>query len=92
MADDPNAVNTRIGLVVTHHLARDFEAEVPHLRWLLDKGVDDLTVLRLSIQAGVWAGEPDLADRALERLNAVNPEAVPAARNFLNDPPPRPAP
>lgn len=92
LADDPNAVNTRIGLVVTHHLARDFEAEVPHLRWLLDKGVDDLTVLRLSIQAGVWAGEPDLADRALERLNAVNPEAVPAARNFLNDPPPRPAP
>ncbi len=91
LAEDPNAVNTRIGLIVTQHLARDFEAELPHLRWLLDQGIDDLTALRLAIQAGAWAGDEELARRALGRLQEVNPEAVPAARNFLNDPPPRPA-
>jgi hypothetical protein len=90
LAEDPNAVNTRIGLVVTQHLARDFEAELPHHRWLLDQGIDDLTALRLAIQVGAWAGDEALARRALERLQAVNPEAVPAARNFLNNPPPRP--
>jgi hypothetical protein len=91
LAEDPNAVNTRVGLAITHHLARDFEAALPHLRWLLDHGDDDLTVLRLAIQAGTWAGDEALARRALERLGEVNPESVPAARRFLNDPPPRPA-
>ena len=90
LAEDPNAVNTRIGLIVTHHLARDYEAELPHLRWLLDRSIDDLTALRLTIQSGVWAGDEALARRAVERLQEVNPEAVPAARNFLNNPPPRP--
>jgi len=91
LAEDPNAVNTRIGLAITHHLARDFEAALPHLRWLLDNGDDDLTVLRLAIHAGTWAGDEALARRALERLGEVNPESVPAARRFLNDPPSRPA-
>ena len=90
LAEDPNAVNTRIGLAITHHLARDFEAALPHLGWLLDQGTDDLTALRLAIQAGAWAGNEELARRALERLQEINPEAVPAARNFLNNPPPRP--
>ena len=52
---------------------------------------DDLTVLRLAIQAGAWAGDEALARRALDRLREVNPQAVPAAERFLNDPPPRPA-
>lgn len=90
LEEDPNAVNARIGLAITHHLARDFEAALPHLRWLLEQAEDDLTVLRLAIQAGVWAHDEALALRALERLGEVNPEAVPAARNFFNDPPPRP--
>ena len=91
LAEDPNAINTRIGLAITHHLARDFEAALPHLAWLLDHGDDDLTVLRLAIQAGAWAGDEALARRALARLKDVNPQAVPAAERFLNDPPPRPA-
>jgi len=90
LAEDPNAINTRIGLAITHHLARDFEAALPHLAWLLDQAVDDLTVLRLSIQAGAWTGDEAFAQRALARLEVVNPEGVPAARNFLNSPPPRP--
>jgi hypothetical protein len=91
LAEDPNAINTRIGLVITHHLAQDFEAALPHLRWLMEHADNDLQVLRLSIQAGVWAGDEALARRALARLREVNPQSVPAAERFLNDPPPRPA-
>ena len=90
LAEDPNAVNTRIGLVVTYHLARDFDAALPHLRWLMDNAGDDLQVLRLSIQAGAWAGDLALAERALARLKQVNPQSAPAAERFLNNPPPRP--
>ena len=90
LEEDPNAINTRIGLVVTHHLARDFEAALPHLRWLMDQAGDDLQVLRLSIQAGVWADDAALAERALARLKQVNPQSAPAAERFLKDPPPRP--
>jgi len=91
LAEDPNAVNTRIGLAVSLHLARDFEAELPHLNWLLENAADDLTVLRLAIQAGVWAGDDALVRRGLDRLKAVNPQSVPAAERFIDDPPPRPA-
>lgn len=91
LAEDPNAVNSRIGLAVSYHLARDFEAELPHLTWLLENADDDLTVLRLAIQAGVWAGDDALVRRALDRLKAVNPQSVPAAERFIDDPPPRPA-
>ncbi|MGF1594469.1 MAG: trypsin-like peptidase domain-containing protein [Kiloniellaceae bacterium] len=90
LAEDPNAVNTRIGLAVTYHLARDFDAELPHLHWLMDHAGDDLQVLRLAIQAGVWAEDPALAERALARLKQVNPQSVPAAERFLQNPPPRP--
>lgn len=88
--EDPNAVNTRIGMAVTYHLARDFEAALPHLRWLMDHVGDDLQVLRLAIQAGTWAGDPALAEQALARLKQVNPQSAPAAERFLENPPPRP--
>ena len=90
LTEDPNAVNTRIGLAVTYHLARDFEAALPHLRWLMDHVGDDLQVLRLAIQAGTWAGDPALAEQALARLKQVNPQSAPAAARFLENPPPRP--
>lgn len=90
LAEDPNAVNTRIGLAITHHLARDFEAALPHLRWLMDNAGDDLQVLRLAIQAGAWGGDRALAEQALTRLKAVNPQSAPAAERFLANPPPRP--
>ena len=90
LAEDPNAINTRIGLAVTYHLAREFEAALPQLVWLMDNAGDDLQVLRLAIQAGTWAGDEALAQRAFARLKEVNPQSAPAAERFLNDPPPRP--
>ena len=90
LAEDPNAVNSRIGLVVTLNLARRYEDGLPHLRWLLDNADEDLQVLRLAIQSGIWGGDEPLARRAFERLKAVNPQMAPAAERFLNNPPPRP--
>ncbi len=90
LVEDPNAVNTRIGLAITHHLARDYEAALPHLRWLIAQVDDDLQVLRLSIQAGVWGGDEALARRALARLKEINPQSAPVAERFLKNPPPRP--
>lgn len=90
LAEDPNAINTRLGLVITHHLLRDYEAELPHLYWLMERAGDDLQVLRFAIQAGTWAGDTALAQRAFERLKVVNPQTAPAAERFLNQPPPRP--
>lgn len=88
--EDPNAINTRLGLAITYHLAREFEEALPHLTWLMEHEDDDLQVLRLSIQAGTWAGDAALANRALDRLREVNPQTVQAAEGFLNNPPPRP--
>ncbi len=90
LAEDPNAINSRLGLVVTYNLARRYEDALPQLRWLFDKAGDDLQVLRLAIQAGVWGGDEAFARQAFERLRVLNPQMAPAAERFLNDPPPRP--
>ena len=90
LAEDPNAVNSRIGLVVTLNLARRYEDTLPHLRWLLDKADEDLQVLRLAIQSGVWGGDEAMAREAFERLKVANPQMAPAAKRFLDNPPPRP--
>ncbi len=92
LAQDPNAINSRIGLVVSLTLAGRQEDAVGHIRWLMDRGIDDVQVLRLGIQAGVWGGDKALAERALARLKVVNPRMAPTAERFLANPPPRPKP
>lgn len=87
---DPNAINSRLNLVITYHIARRYEDELPHLRWLMEHAGDDLQVLRFAIQVGVWTDNMDMAKAALEKLKAVNPNAAPAAERFIESPPPRP--
>lgn len=87
---DPNAINSRLNLVITHHIARRYEEELPHLRWLMEHAGNDLQVLRFAIQAGVWTDNMELAKEALTRMKAINPNAAPAAERFMNSPPPRP--
>jgi len=92
LKEDPQAINARIGLAVSLALARRHEGAVPHLRWLLDGGIEDVQVLRLAIQAGVWGGDEALARRALKRIEVVNPRLAPTARRFVDNPPPKPQP
>ena len=90
LKQDPNALNTRIGLLVSLSLGRRHEHSLPHLRWLLDNGVNDLQVLRFAIQSGVWGGDKILAERAFRQLKEINPRMAPTAKRFLTNPPPKP--
>ncbi len=87
---DPNAINSRLNLVIAYHIARRYEDELPHLKWLMQHAGDDLQVLRFAIQAGVWTGNIELAETALAKLKGINPNAAPAAERFMKSPPPRP--
>ncbi len=95
LEEDPNAINARIGLVVTLQLARRYAAAVPHLAWLLGVKADNLQVLRMATLSGKWGEAPELAARALALIETHHPLMAPSARKFLGgpDPPPsRPSP
>jgi hypothetical protein len=89
---DPHALNGRIGLAITYHMAQRYEEELPHLRFLFEHVPEDPQVLRFAIQAGVWGKDLALAQAALEKLKDVDPRAAPAAENFIKTSPPRPQP
>ena len=90
VAEDPNALNTRLGLVVSLHFAGRFADELPHLGHLMAALPDDPQVLRFAIQAGKWAGDVALAERAYARLVDRHPQMAPVVRRFLDSdiPPP----
>lgn len=85
LAQDPNAINSRLGLVVALFLARRHGAAVPHLRRLLDLLPEDARILRYAVQAGKLGGDADLARRALALLERHHPSLAPPARKFLED-------
>lgn len=87
---DPNSLNARLVAAINYHLARWYEEEIPHLRFLMQHIPDDPQVIRLGIQAGIWGGDRDLAEEAFARLQASNPNMAPAAEKFMKEPPPRP--
>ena len=91
IAEDPHAINARIGLASTLQLARRHEVAVPHLDWLLGVVPSDLQTLRMAILSGKWGGAPALGQRALALIETHHPAMAPSARKFLGatlDPPP----
>lgn len=84
---DPNALNARIALVVTLHLARRYADELPYLRALIDDLPMDLEVLRLAVHAGKFGGDRALAERAVALLERHHPNVAPAAKRFLEGAP-----
>ena len=91
LAEDPNAINARIGLAVTLQLARHYDAAAPHLAWLLDVLPDNLQVLRMATLSGKLGGDAALGARALALIEIHHPLIAPSARKFLNDPAAAPA-
>ena len=87
---DPNAPNTLISLAVTYHIAGKFRNEIPLLYRMLEFMPRDPQILRLALQAGVWGGDQDLADRAMKTIETELPQMAPPARRFYDDPPPPP--
>ncbi|MFQ5617404.1 MAG: trypsin-like peptidase domain-containing protein [Rhodospirillales bacterium] len=92
LEQDPNAINSRLGLAITLDFARRYRAAVPHLAWLLGVLPADGRVLRLAVQVGKWGGDLDLARRALALLEKHHPDLAPRARDFLADERPPPGP
>ncbi len=92
LEQDPNAINSRLGLAITLDFARRYGAAEPHLDWLLGVLPADRRVLRLAVQVGKWGGDPDLAQRALALLEKHHPDLAPRAREFLADDRPPPGP
>ena len=90
LEQDPNSLNARLTAAINFHLARWYQEEIPHLRFLMRHIPEDPQVIRLGIQAGIWGGDQDLAEAAFQRLEASNPNMVPAARKFMEAPPPAP--
>ena len=88
---DPNAINSIVAMAITLHLARRYEDEISHLRRLLDIAPADAQILRLAIQAGTWGGDKELAEQAFGLLVEHHPRTAPAARGFMDRPPPRPS-
>jgi tetratricopeptide (TPR) repeat protein len=85
LTQDPNAVNSRIGLVVTLHIARRYRLAVPHLTKLIKLFPSNFRILQLSIQTGKLAKNLKLARGALKLLEKNYPRLAPNFRRFLEN-------
>lgn len=83
---DPHAINSRIGLVVSLHLARRYDEEREHLHFLLRVAPKDPMVHRFAIQVGRFSDDEFLINEALRLIETHNPRALPAAKRFLEAP------
>ncbi len=92
VARDPHALNARLTLLTLLHIARRYEDELPHIRFLMQHLPAEPMVHRFAIQAGKWAGDMDLAAAALALLKQHNPAQARAAEQFLKADIPRPPP
>lgn len=90
---DPNAVNSRISLVITLIFAQRQEDALAHVRWLVDVIPESIQVQRFAVQVGKAGGDMALAERGLALIEKHNPQQLEAARRFLDsDQPQRPRP
>ena len=80
---DPNSVNSMVGLVVTLHRAERWNDEAAVLRGLIERLPADFQFLRMSVQAGKFAGDAVLVDRALALIGQHHADALDAANEFL---------
>ncbi len=86
----PNSINARMSLLVSLQLSGRFDEMTGHARWLMEMAPEDPQSLRFAIQSGVWGGEPELAEKAYQLLEKVNPRQAEAARRFIENAPPAP--
>lgn len=85
---DPNAINARIGLVITLMFARRNEDALDHVRWLVDVVPESTEVQRFAVHVGKGAGDMALAEKGLELIKRHNPAQYEAAKRFMDMPAP----
>ena len=79
---DPNAINSRLGLVIVLSFARRHDEAVPHVRWLLETIPKDPNVARYALQVGKFAGDAALAEQGLALIAKHAPQQLEAAKRF----------
>ena len=85
LAIDPNSLNSAVGLAVTLHRAELWDEEAAVLHDLVAAVPDDFAILRMAVQAGKFAEDTVLIERALALIEANFPEALDAAKGFVEN-------
>lgn len=80
---DPNAINARLGYLVTLHLSKRYKDEVPILRDLMQIVPREALVQRFAIQVGKQVDDQYLINNGLALIKQYAPERLPAAKRFL---------
>jgi tetratricopeptide (TPR) repeat protein len=83
---DPNAINSRLGLVITLRFARKLDEAKPHVRWLLDKIPAERSIHPIALHVGKASRDQALIDEALGLIEKHAPNQLEAAKNFLKSP------
>lgn len=82
---DPNSLNSAIGLAVTLHRDDLWHEEAAILRDVVAAVPGDFAILRMAVQAGKFAEDAVLIERALAGIEAHFPDALDAAREFVEN-------
>jgi len=83
---DPNAINSRLGLVITLRFARQLDAAKPHVRWLLNMIPQERTIHPIALHIGKVSKDQALINEALGLIEKHAPNQLEAAKNFLKSP------
>ncbi len=83
---DPNAINSRLGLVITLRFARQLDTARPHIRWLLDMIPQERSIHPIALHIGKVSKDQALIDEALGLIKKHAPNQLEAAKNFLKSP------
>ncbi len=83
---DPNAINSRLGLVITLRFARRLDEAKPHVRWLLNTIPAERSIHPIALQLGKVSKDQALIDEALGLIKKHAPNQLEAAKRFLKSP------
>ncbi len=83
---DPNAINSRLGLVITLRFAKRLDEAKPHVRWLLNTIPEERSIHPIALQLGKVSKDQALIDEALGLIKKHAPNQLEAAKKFLKSP------
>lgn len=83
---DPNAINSRLGLVIALRFARRLDEAKPHVLWLLDVIPEERMIHPIALHVGKATDDQELVQEALALIEKHAPNQLEAAKNFLKSP------
>ena len=83
---DPNAINTRVSLVITLRFARRLDEAAEHVRWLLKVVPEERSIHPIALAVGKASKDQALIDEGLALIEKHAPNQLEAAKNFLKSP------